>query len=156
QRLLDQADAEARLPASRHPHDHAMRREIVGSIQHEIVRQLAAFHPLAEVEVAKLFVLAECALRRFVHGSTSSSRLVYMGMDARVHPTELAYIGLSSRASNIESTTPEEMVREHARAPGSNGPRRSATPSRMRILVHDFAGHPFQVQLSRSLARRGH
>jgi colanic acid biosynthesis glycosyl transferase WcaI len=26
----------------------------------------------------------------------------------------------------------------------------------MRILVHDFAGHPFQVQLSRSLARRGH
>lgn len=25
-----------------------------------------------------------------------------------------------------------------------------------RILVHDFAGHPFQVQLSRSLARRGH
>lgn len=26
----------------------------------------------------------------------------------------------------------------------------------MRILVHDFAGHPFQVQLSRALARRGH
>lgn len=26
----------------------------------------------------------------------------------------------------------------------------------MRILVHDFAGHPFQVQLSRELARRGH
>src|SRR5690606_41233874 len=26
----------------------------------------------------------------------------------------------------------------------------------MRILVHDFAGHPFQVQLSRSLAQRGH
>lgn len=26
----------------------------------------------------------------------------------------------------------------------------------MRVLVHDFAGHPFQVQLSRSLARRGH
>ncbi len=26
----------------------------------------------------------------------------------------------------------------------------------MRILVHDFAGHPFQVQLSRTLARRGH
>lgn len=25
----------------------------------------------------------------------------------------------------------------------------------MRILVHDFAGHPFQVQLSRELARRG-
>ena len=26
----------------------------------------------------------------------------------------------------------------------------------MRIIVHDFAGHPFQVELSRSLARRGH
>ena len=26
----------------------------------------------------------------------------------------------------------------------------------MRILVNDFAGHPFQVQLSRELARRGH
>lgn len=26
----------------------------------------------------------------------------------------------------------------------------------MRLLVHDFSGHPFQVQLSRELARRGH
>lgn len=26
----------------------------------------------------------------------------------------------------------------------------------MRILIHDFAGHPFQVQLSRALAQRGH
>ena len=26
----------------------------------------------------------------------------------------------------------------------------------LRIVVHDFAGHPFQVQLSRELARRGH
>ena len=26
----------------------------------------------------------------------------------------------------------------------------------MRILVHDYAGHPFQAQLSRELARRGH
>lgn len=26
----------------------------------------------------------------------------------------------------------------------------------MRILVHDYAGHPFQVELSRELARRGH
>lgn len=26
----------------------------------------------------------------------------------------------------------------------------------LRILVHDYAGHPFQVQLSRELARRGH
>jgi colanic acid biosynthesis glycosyl transferase WcaI len=27
---------------------------------------------------------------------------------------------------------------------------------RMRIVVHDYSGHPFQVQLSRELARRGH
>lgn len=26
----------------------------------------------------------------------------------------------------------------------------------MRILIHDYAGHPFQVQLSRSLAKRGY
>lgn len=26
----------------------------------------------------------------------------------------------------------------------------------MRLLVHDYAGHPFQIQLSRQLARRGH
>ena len=26
----------------------------------------------------------------------------------------------------------------------------------MRIVVHDFSGHPFQAQLSRALARRGH
>lgn len=26
----------------------------------------------------------------------------------------------------------------------------------MRVVVHDFSGHPFQVQLSRALARRGH
>ena len=26
----------------------------------------------------------------------------------------------------------------------------------MRILVHDFSGHPFQIQLSKSLAARGH
>lgn len=26
----------------------------------------------------------------------------------------------------------------------------------MRIVVHDYAGHPFQIQLSRELARRGH
>jgi hypothetical protein len=27
---------------------------------------------------------------------------------------------------------------------------------RMRIALHDFAGHPFQFQLSRALAARGH
>lgn len=29
-------------------------------------------------------------------------------------------------------------------------------PSPRRILVHDFSGHPFQMELSRELARRGH
>jgi len=29
-------------------------------------------------------------------------------------------------------------------------------PPIMRIIVHDYAGHPFQVQLSRGLAARGH
>jgi glycosyltransferase involved in cell wall biosynthesis len=27
---------------------------------------------------------------------------------------------------------------------------------RLRVIVHDYSGHPFQVQLSRALARRGH
>ena len=26
----------------------------------------------------------------------------------------------------------------------------------MKILIHDFAGHPFQMTLSRELANRGH
>lgn len=34
---------------------------------------------------------------------------------------------------------------------GKKSPQR-----RLRIMVHDFAGHPFQVQLSRALAARGH
>lgn len=28
--------------------------------------------------------------------------------------------------------------------------------ARMRLLIHDYAGHPFQIQLSREMARRGH
>jgi colanic acid biosynthesis glycosyl transferase WcaI len=32
----------------------------------------------------------------------------------------------------------------------------AAPPRHLRILVHDFAGHPFQVDLSRALAHRGH
>ena len=34
---------------------------------------------------------------------------------------------------------------------GGHRPQRS-----LRVLVHDFAGHPFQIDLSRALARRGH
>lgn len=30
------------------------------------------------------------------------------------------------------------------------------TTHALRVLVHDYSGHPFQVQLSRELARRGH
>ena len=33
---------------------------------------------------------------------------------------------------------------------------RGAQDGPLRVLVHDYAGHPFQVQLSRELARRGH
>jgi glycosyltransferase involved in cell wall biosynthesis len=32
----------------------------------------------------------------------------------------------------------------------------SAVRPFMRLLIHDYAGHPFQIQLSRELARRGH
>lgn len=35
-------------------------------------------------------------------------------------------------------------------------PRGSRGEEPRRILVHDFAGHPFQVDLSRAFARRGH
>ncbi|MGH9186634.1 MAG: glycosyltransferase family 4 protein [Acidimicrobiales bacterium] len=31
-----------------------------------------------------------------------------------------------------------------------------AEQRRLRVLVHDYSGHPFQVQLARELARRGH
>jgi colanic acid biosynthesis glycosyl transferase WcaI len=46
-----------------------------------------------------------------------------------------------------------EVTTEGARASG--GATGDGKP-RLRILVHDFAGHPFQVDLSRALARRGH
>lgn len=36
------------------------------------------------------------------------------------------------------------------------GARGRGDPDPLRVLVHDFAGHPFQLDLSRSLARRGH
>ena len=32
----------------------------------------------------------------------------------------------------------------------------NGTAAPARIVVHDYAGHPFQAQLSRELARRGH
>jgi colanic acid biosynthesis glycosyl transferase WcaI len=32
----------------------------------------------------------------------------------------------------------------------------SGEPAPMRLIIHDFAGHPFQAQLSRALAARGH
>jgi glycosyltransferase involved in cell wall biosynthesis len=40
--------------------------------------------------------------------------------------------------------------------PHSPRAARKRVPSRRRILVHDYSGHPFQVQLSRELALRGH
>lgn len=35
-------------------------------------------------------------------------------------------------------------------------PRSDDARPRRRVVVHDYSGHPFQVQLSRELARRGH
>ncbi|HEY3142883.1 MAG TPA: glycosyltransferase family 4 protein, partial [Acidimicrobiales bacterium] len=53
---------------------------------------------------------------------------------------------VGERRSNAAAT------RSDRHAPSA---RSDATTS-LRILVHDFAGHPFQIDLSRSLARRGH
>jgi len=40
---------------------------------------------------------------------------------------------------------------------GRSGVVTEVRPQRaLRVLVHDFAGHPFQIDLSRALARRGH
>lgn len=41
--------------------------------------------------------------------------------------------------------------------PGRSGVVVATRPQQsLRVLVHDFAGHPFQIDLSRALARRGH
>lgn len=40
--------------------------------------------------------------------------------------------------------------------PADTGHREQKGNVPMKILVHDFAGHPFQTELSRELARRGH
>lgn len=46
----------------------------------------------------------------------------------------------------------------HATRPvaGPAADARARPGERSRILVHDYSGHPFQAQLSRELARRGH
>ena len=38
----------------------------------------------------------------------------------------------------------------------AHGPEVTGPRGGLRIVVHDYSGHPFQVQLSRELARRGH
>lgn len=62
----------------------------------------------------------------------------------------------------MSSLTTEPPMRAF---PPEAGSQRAATPSResaagpsglLNILIHDYAGHPFQVQLSRELASRGH
>ena len=42
---------------------------------------------------------------------------------------------------------------QHKRDLNGNARKR---PGGLRVLIHDFAGHPFQIDLSRALARRGH
>ena len=54
---------------------------------------------------------------------------------------------------------PERNGADGSTAASAGQPARSATsadPRRLRVLVHDFAGHPFQIDLSRALAQRGH
>jgi colanic acid biosynthesis glycosyl transferase WcaI len=46
------------------------------------------------------------------------------------------------------------MVRTDGTTAGP--PRPGAHGSKARIVVHDFSGHPFQAELARSLAHRGH
>ena len=53
----------------------------------------------------------------------------------------------SDRGESLHAAVAGLSRRRRRRAPGEGG---------MRCLVHDFSGHPFQVQLSRELARRGH
>lgn len=49
---------------------------------------------------------------------------------------------------------PAPGASDQARPSGAVG---GGVPERsLRVLVHDFAGHPFQIDLSRSLAARGH
>lgn len=49
---------------------------------------------------------------------------------------------------------PAPGASDQARGSGAVG---GGLPARsLRVLVHDFAGHPFQIDLSRSLAARGH
>jgi colanic acid biosynthesis glycosyl transferase WcaI len=50
-----------------------------------------------------------------------------------------------------ESTSPDAVD-----VPSRHPDAHAGVRSPMRVLVHDYVGHPFQVQLSRSLARRGH
>ena len=45
---------------------------------------------------------------------------------------------------------------DRAASPASSGLASGAEHSKIKILVNDYCGHPFQVELSRELARRGH
>lgn len=53
------------------------------------------------------------------------------------------------RIGNAKKASKRRMI-------GSNFDFRAPSNPRMRIVVHDFAGHPFQFQLSRQLAKNGH
>lgn len=56
--------------------------------------------------------------------------------------------------SYVTGTGSDLRRREHLAEPGAR-PGRRARGSR-RIALHDYCGHPFQFELSRELARRGH
>ena len=71
--------------------------------------------------------------------------------------------GVRGRGSRRRRARRPPRSRPERRHPPPPLPRRTraadgrrAVAGGMRIVVHDYSGHPFQVQLSRELARRGH
>lgn len=57
----------------------------------------------------------------------------------------------------VQATGGGDVVQERAIAPPPSAPRSTTQQQRkLKVLLHDFAGHPFQVDLSRALASRGH
>ena len=62
---------------------------------------------------------------------------------------------MTSAASGPDSPSTLTQPGPDRRELGSFGVRGKEEASTMRIVVHDYSGHPFPVQLSRELARRG-
>jgi len=70
--------------------------------------------------------------------------MVGEGTDSEAHHAAPGEVNANPAADIISSIEP--VIQHGADPPGD----------RRRVLVHDFSGHPFQVQLARSLASTGH